>query len=422
MKRFLWLCLIFCVGCSSPLTENSYDWPGWRGPDRNGISGETGLLQEWPAEGPKLLWQIQDAGDGFSTPSIAGSRIYMISNEGMENEFVAARSVEDGKTIWTARIGNVGKPDQQPNFPMARSTPTVDGEVLYALGSDGDLACLEAATGSIRWQKNLPTEFEGESGTWAYSESPLVDGRALIVTPGGAKATIVALDKNTGDVIWTCAVPGGDAAGYASAIVIEAAGRRQYVQFLAKGVVGVDAATGQFLWRWDETGNTPANMPTPVAEGDHVYTSKARIGGGLVHLKSTEDGVEAEEVYVKRDLPFSIGGEVLVNGYLYGTTDKGMVAAEFLTGNVAWEAESLGAASVLFADGRLYLHGENGEVALVEATPEEYRERGRFTPPNQPKRNQDMERAWAYPVISNGRLYIRDLGSLWCYDIKVADY
>lgn len=421
MKRILWLCLFLCAGCSSPMTEYGYDWPGWRGPHRNGISSETGLLQQWPAEGPKLLWQIKDAGDGFSTPSIVGSRIYMISNQGMDNEFVAALSVEDGKTVWTTRIGNVGKPDQQPNFPMARSTPTVDGEMLYALGSDGDLVCLETATGNLRWQKNLLTEFEGESGVWAYSESPLVDGNTLVVTPGGAKATMVALDKNTGEVLWTCAVPGGDAAGYASVTVIEAAGRRQYVQFLAKGVAGVDAATGRFLWRWDETGETPANMPTPVASGDYVYTAKARIGGGLAHLKAAGDGVEAEDVYFKRGLPFSIGGSVLVDGYLYGTTDAGMVAAEFLTGDVAWEAESLGASSILFADGRLYLHGENGEVALVEATPEGYREKGRFTPPDQPKRNQPMEKAWAYPVVANGRLYIRDLGTLWCYDVKAAE-
>jgi outer membrane protein assembly factor BamB len=417
MKKILWLCLVFCIGCSSR-TGGVFDWPQWRGPERNGISKETGLLQDWPEGGPKLLWRLQDIGDGYSTPSVAGPRLYLMSNRGMDNEFVQALSVEDGKTIWTTRVGNVGNPDQQPNFPMARSTPTLDGDLLYAFGSDGDLACLETATGKILWQKNVRKEFGGVPGTWAYSESPLIDGNAVIVTPGGAEATMVALDKKTGDVIWECAVPGGDAAGYASAIVVQAAGHRQYVQFLDKGVVGVDADTGQFLWRWDEPGKSPANIPTPVADGDRVYAAKARIGGGLIRLKAAEDGVDAEEVYFKRGLPFSVGGAVLKDGYLYGTTDGGMVAVEFQTGQVAWQAEGIGAGSVMLADGRLYVHGENGDLALVEATPEAYREHGRFTPPDQPKHSQSMEKAWAYPVVSNGRLYIRDLGTLWSYDVK----
>ncbi len=420
MKKILWLCLLLCIGCSA-LSEQNYDWPQWLGPERNGISGETGLLQAWPEEGPKLLWQAEDIGDGYSTPAIAGSRIFIMGNRGMDNEFVQALSVEDGKSIWTTRVGNVGNPDQQPNFPMARSTPTVDGDLLYALGSDGDLACLDTETGTVRWQKNVRKSFGGVPGTWAYSESPLVDGSAVIVTPGGAEATMVALDKLTGDIIWKCAVPGGDEAGYASVTIVQAAGRKQYVQFLGKGVVGVDASTGRFLWRYDEPGQGPANIPTPVSDGDYVYASKSRVGGGLAHLKAAGDGIEVEEVYFKRGLPFSIGGAVLRDGFLYGTTDVGMVAAEFLTGEIAWEAESLGAASVLYADGRIYMHGENGEIALIEATPEAYREWGRFTPPNQPQRNQQMEKAWAYPVVSNGRLYIRDLGSLWCYDIKAAD-
>jgi outer membrane protein assembly factor BamB len=229
---------------------------------------------------------------------------------------------------------------------------------------------------------------------------------------------MVALDKATGDVVWKSAVPGGEAAGYASAIIVQAAGRKQYVQFKEKGLVGIDAGTGRFLWRYDEPSNTSANIPTPVADGDYVYAAKARIGGGLVYLEAAGPGIKTEEIYFKRGLPFSIGGTVLKGGYLYGTTDTGLVAAEFQTGNVAWEAESLGAASVLLADGRLYLHGENGEVALVEATPEAYREKGRFMPSNPPQRNQEMEKAWAYPVVSNGKLYIRDLGTLWCYDVK----
>jgi len=420
MKKVLGLYLILCIGCSVQ-SGGDADWPQWRGPQRDGISVETGLLQAWPEEGPKLLWQVNDIGDGYATPAVVGSRIYIMSSRGMENEFVQALSSEDGTTIWTTTIGKVGNPDQQPSFPMARSTPTVDGAFLYALGSDGDLVCLETDTGKIRWQKSLRNDFGGVPHTWAYYESPLVDGDVVFVAPGGAQATMVALNKETGEVLWTCAVPDGDAAGYASTIVIQAAGRKQYVQFLEKGVVGVDASTGQFLWRYDEPGKSPANMPTPVVRGDYVYASKARIGGGLALLKATDDGVEAEEIYFKRDLPYAIGGSILAGEYLYGTTDTGMVAAEFLTGEIKWQAEGIGVGSVLLADGCLYVHGENGDVALVEASPESYREKGRFTPPDQPKRNQEMEKAWAYPVISNGRLYIRDLGTLWCYDIKAAN-
>ena len=229
-------------------------WPQWRGPQRNGVSAEAGLLKEWPKAGPRLIWQAKDIGDGYATPSIVGNRIYILSNRGLDNEFVQALSTQDGKQVWATRLGKVGNPNQMPSFPTARSTPTVDGALLYALGSDGDLACLETARGKIRWQKSLRADFGGHPGQWAYSESPLVDGDVLVVTPGGAQATIVALNKKTGETIWKSAVPGGDDAAYASIIVVDTSGRKQYVQFLAKGLVGVDAKSGQFLWRYDATG------------------------------------------------------------------------------------------------------------------------------------------------------------------------
>ena len=417
MKKWFLLILVAGIGFSF-LAAAAADWPQWRGPERNGISRETGLLQSWPKEGPKLMWQVKDIGEGYSTPAVVGSRLYLLSNRGMDNEFVQALSVKDGKPAWTTRIGNVGNPNQQPSYPMARSTPTVDGKLLYALGSDGDLACLETASGKPLWQKNLRTEFGGQPGIWAYSESPLIDGDVLVVTPGGAKATIVALNKKNGSVIWTSAVPGGDPAGYASAIVVQAAGFKQYVQFLDKGVVGVDAKTGRFLWRYAEPGKGPANMPTPVVRDGYVYAAAGRTGGGLVNLKPSADGVVAEQVYFTRGLPNSVGGSVLLGDYLYGTSSDGLLAAEFVSGKVKWQAPSIGQSSIVYAEGHLYLHGENGDVALAEATPEAYREKGRFTPPDQPKHRNPMEKAWPYPVVANGRLYIRDLGTLWCYDIK----
>ena len=403
----------------APFGLRAADWPQWRGPQRNGISAETGLLAEWPKEGPRLVWQVKDIGSGYSTPSVVGDRLYLLSNQGPDNEFVQALEAKDGKKVWSQRIGKVGNPDQQPNYPAARSTPTVDGEWLFAFGSDGDLACLERATGKVRWQKNVRKDYGGQPGIWAYSESPLIDGEAVVCTPGGPDATMVALNKKTGELIWKCAVPGGEQAAYTSALVDEVGGVRQYVQMLQKGLVGVEAKTGKLLWRYDRTAKgSPAVIPTPVADGDFIYSAGARSGGGGVRLKVNGGTFEAEQVYFSPKLPTSVGGAVKVGEYLYGTSAGALLCLEFKTGNVKWDDRSIGPASLCYADGRLYLHGENGEVALVEATPEAYREKGRFKPTDPPDRG--ASKAWAYPVIANGRLYIRDIGTLWCYDVKAS--
>jgi outer membrane protein assembly factor BamB len=395
------------------------DWPQWRGPQRNGLSSETGLLKEWPKQGPRLVWHAKDIGDGYATPSVVGNRIYLLSNRGLENEFVQALSTQDGAQVWAATLGKVGNPGQMPSFPTARSTPTIDGDLLYALGSDGDLACLETASGKIRWRKSLRSDFGGRSGQWAYSESPLVDGDALVATPGGALATIAALNKKTGETIWKSPVPGGDDAAYASIVVAEAGGRKQYVQFLAKGLVGVDARTGQFLWRYDATGKGNTNILSPLASGGYIYTSQGRGPGGLVRLAASGQGAAAEQVYLQRGLPNSIGGSVVVGATHYGTTGEALVAADWATGKILWQDAGIGGGAILEAENRLYIHDENGGVILAEATPEAYREKGRFMPPDRPKPTRGaMEKAWTYPVVANGRLYIRELDSLWCYDIS----
>jgi outer membrane protein assembly factor BamB len=236
---------------------------------------------------------------------------------------------------------------------------------------------------------------------------------------------MVALNKKTGALIWKSAIPGGDPAGYASAMVVLGGGRKQYVQFLSKGLVGVDAKTGEFLWRYKEVVKGPAQVFTPVARDGYVYAGALGVGGGLVRLKPDGNGVAAEQVYFERDLPNGFGGAVLVGNYLYGS-DPGkqtVLAAEFTTGKVMWKDESLGRSSVAYADGLLYVHAWKGDVGLVEATPEGYREKGRFTPPDQPKPKQGgpySDTAYAHPVIANGRLYIRDSGTLWAYDIKAS--
>ena len=409
------LTLIFCWLANAGVLPAA-DWPQWRGINRDGLSAETGLVKEWPKEGPKLLWQKNEVGEGYSTPAVVGDRIYFISNNGMNEEIMQAFDAHDGKKVWSAHLGKVGA-NKGPQYPGSRSTPTVDAGFIYALGSDGDLVCAESATGKIRWQKNLRRDYGGVPGNWAYAESPLVDANNLICTPGGKEATLIALNKKTGEVIWKATVPGGDEAAYASAIVVSAGGVRQYVQFVQKGLVSVDTQSGKFLWRYDKTAQgSPANIPTPVAADGYVYSAAGRSGGGLVKLKGSDGKVEIEQVYFSPKLPTAIGGAVKVGEYLYGTTGQALVCADFKKGDLKWEERSVAPASICYAEGRLYLHGENGEIALVEATPEAFREKGRFMPPSPP--NRGRTKAWAYPVIADGRLFIRDLNSLWCYDIR----
>jgi outer membrane protein assembly factor BamB len=417
-NHFVLACLLTALSGSAVRAD---DWPQWRGPGRTGLSKETGLLKRWPKDGPKLLWEQKDVGDGYSTPAVVGDRIYLMSDRKGE-EFVVALSSKDGAKVWDTAVGKVGR-NRGPQYPGTRSTPTVDGERVYALGSDGDLACLEKEKGKVVWSRNLAKEFGGAPGTWAYSESVLIDGDNLICTPGGKTATLVALKKKDGGTVWKCAVPEGDEAGYASAVAVDVGKSRQYVQFLAKGLVGVDARTGEFLWRYDATRDPAANIPTPVFHDGCVFTSTSRNGSGLNRIKASEGKVSSEEVYHNRTALNSIGGVVRVGDHVYGTNAKGLlVCMEFKTGKVKWAHACVGAAGLCYADGMLYVRGQGGsgfgeetqpEVALVEATPDGYRERGRFEQPGHGARP-----AWPHPVVANGRLYLRDGKVLLCYDVK----
>jgi outer membrane protein assembly factor BamB len=412
VAKHLW-CVIVAALLTDSVSPGARDWPQWRGVNRDGVSAETGLLQQWPPAGPRQLWMRQDVGAGFSAPAAVGDRLYLLANDDLESEFIRALSAVDGHTIWSVRLGRVG-PNQSLPRPAARSTPTVVGEWIYALGSDGDLVCLARDDGRVRWRANLRTHFNGRPGTWAYAESPRVEHGRVVVTPGGA-ATMVAVNATTGEVQWTSEVPGAGNAAYSSISLASVAGRGVYVQFVESALIGVDAATGAFLWRYDKANRQRAKIATPVTRGDLVYTASAPVGGALLKLEADAAGITAREIYHMRGLPNSIGGSVLVHGTLYGTTDDGLVAVNFETGEMKWRHESIGPASVLYADGRLYLHGENGDVALVAASPDAYREFGRFTPATRPLVRGDQ--AWVYPVVSGGRLFIREHGTLWAFDV-----
>jgi len=391
-------------------------WPQYRGQQRNGHSAETGLLREWHQEGPKLLWQVNNVGSGFSTPSVVGGRIYLLGNEGLTNEFALALATQDGRRLWSAKLGKVGRPNQNPNFPGARSTPTVDGKLLYALGSDGDLVCLETVSGKERWRKHLVTDFQGNPGEWAYAESPLIDGDALICTPGGSNATMIALNKINGTIIWRCAMPEADDAGYASVLAAEFSGVRQYVQFLAKGLAGVEAKTGKLLWRYARTAKgSPGVLVTLVSDGC-VFSSTSVAGGALIQPVRKNGAFIAKEIYFDNKLRFDLGNVVKVGAYLYGTPGASVTCVEFKTGTIKWQ-EGSKSLSFLDVDGRLYTHAEDGYVALVEPSPEAYREKTRFIPPNRPVKHENFT-ALSYLALADAHLYIREFNSLWCYDVK----
>jgi hypothetical protein len=397
------------------LRAGSFDSPQWRGVHRDATSPETGLLQDWPKDGPPLAWKATGLGAGYSEVAVAGGRIFTMGqrpNPEAKNKpvetFVIALNEADGKELWATRTG--------PNYSDGpRSTPTVDGDRVYALDPHGNLLCLDAADGKVHWSKNLPKDFGGEVGGWHYSESVLIDGDRLVCTPGGKEATLVALDKKTGDTIWKCPVPkDGDRAEYSSVVVADVGGQKQYIQFLHSGVVGVKASDGTFLWRYNHPANGTANCSTPVYHDGRVFAASAYgQGGGQARVPGDAGKDKAEEVYFLKEMQNHHGGMVLVDGYLYGEGGGQLYCVDFKTGDVMWHEGKPGKGSIAYADGRLYYRSEGGPVTLVEANPKKYVEHGRFEPP---KGGSDP--SWAHPVLANGKLYLRHGDVLFCYDVK----
>lgn len=386
------------------------DWPQFRGPNRDGVSKEKGLLQSWPKEGPPLEWSVKGLGSGYSTVSVAGDRIYTVGNAGSDS-FLIALDRENGKQVWKAKVG--------PQGDSLGSTPTVDGEFIYAIGQQGDLVCVDKY-GKEVWRRHLIKDFKGKKGGWSYCESPLVDGDNLIVTPGGTESTLVSLNKKTGETVWKCPIKSeSPAAGYSSVVIDTIGGVKQYVQLYNGGVVGVDTA-GKLLWHYKRHAGNTANVPTPIVMGDLIFSSIGYDGRGAALLKIKVDGKEfsAEEVYYEPELKNKHGGVIKVGDYVYGDHDDSghPFCAEVKTGTVKWKRKNQGngggSAAVTYADGRLYFHYQNGVAVLAEASPEGYKEVGSFKP-------KDLNgSSWAHPVVSDGRLYLREGDMLYCYDVR----
>lgn len=403
------------------------DWPQWRGPQRDGKSTEKGLLQSWPAGGPPLAFKATGIGAGFSTVAVAGGKIFTLGDLG-ERQYLLALEEKSGKMLWKSDIG----PAWKDEFLGPRSTPAVDGGRVFALSTEGELHCLETGGGKLLWKRSLPEDFGGGlmkaqgTVTWKFAESPLVDGEQVIVTPGGRGAAMVALDKKSGREIWRAAIPelgpaGTDGGAYASAVISQGAGVRQYVQLIGRGLIGIEAKTGKFLWGYNKVANNVANIPTALVDGDYVFASTGYgTGAALLKLGREGAGVSAQEVYFLPGNTFQNhhGGMILHEGYVYAGSghNKGLpVALELKTGKAAWGPErndGNGSAAVAFADGRLYFRYQNGKVILIEASPAGYKEAGSFEIPG-------VEHpSWPHPVIAGGRLYLREQDTLYAYDVK----
>jgi outer membrane protein assembly factor BamB len=399
------------------------EWPGWRGAQRDAVSPDTALLKSWKPGGPPLAFKASGLGTGYSSVAVSGGRIYTLGDKG-GTQYLFALDAKDGKQVWSAKVGapwvdEMGGP---------RGTPTVDGGSVYAVGTEGDLVCVDAASGQERWRRSLERDFGGQMmSMWKYSESPLVDGDRVIVTPGAKGAALIALEKATGKEVWRTAAPdlgakGKDGAGYSSVVISNAAGVKQYVQLMGRGLVGVRASDGKLLWNYNRVANDVANIPTPIVKGDYVFASTGyQTGAVLLKLEPAAGGVAAKEVYFLDPKTFQNhhGGFVLVGDYIYGGHghNKGFpICLELATGKVVWGGDTrnagTGSAAVVYADGNLYFRYQNGLVVLIEATPSGYVEKGSFSIPDV------ANPSWPHPVVVGGRLYLREQDSLYVYDVK----
>jgi outer membrane protein assembly factor BamB len=406
------------VATAQDSSADKGDWPQWRGPHRDAICTETGLLKEWPKEGPPLLWKHTGLGGGYSTPAIVNGKLYGMSYRG-NDEVVWCFDDATRKELWVAKIAPKGKAGYNEG---SRCTPTIDGDRLYAVGVSGELVCIETATGRVVWKKSFVGSFDGKmmSG-WGFSESPLVDGDHVIVTPGGDDAALVALNKKDGSTIWKASIPGGGGAGYASVMPAEIGGERLYITLLGHALVGVSAKDGKLLWEYKKVANSTANIPTVLVRGDIVFASTAyNTGSAVLRLVKKGDGVDVEEIKFlgPKVLQNHHGGMVLVGDHVYcghGSNNGAPVCVEFATGNVAWRQErgaGRGSAAVLYADGNIIFRWDDGTVGLVEANPKEFKMHGSFKQPDRSKAN-----AWSHPVIVHGKMYLRDQDVLLCYDV-----
>ena len=426
------LCCVFLIFL--PSTVCAEDWPQTQGKNRDNKSKETGLLSEWPQDGPSLLWTFRHSGVGYSGPAVVGDRIYIMGGRNGRAELLSIKATS-GELVWS-------KPFNSKTFDFEgnswgagpRATPTVAGEMIYALAGDGELAAFNTK-GEIQWQKNMVSDLGGEISIvdagepetygWGFCWSPLVDKNKVICVPGGSQGMVAALDRGTGEVIWRSKNL-TDAATYSSPIKATVDGVDTYIVMTQSGMAGIAASDGELLWNYKrDQPYSDVVIPTPVYHDRYVYASVGSAGCDLIKLdKQNELCFNVTKVYFSRNMKNELGGFVLHSGHIYGSSARrGWVCQTFENGELEWYSkrvpDALGEGSVAYADGHLYLYAEReADVALIEAFPEGYREKGRFKLPEESKMRAPSGKNWTHPVIAGGKLYLRDQELLFCYDIE----
>lgn len=413
MRTFGSLFLALLITASVGLSK---DWPGWRGEHRTDHSPDKGLLTEWPADGPERLWMYKDGGIGYSGFAVVDQHLFTMGTRESDTHLIALDAT-NGQEKWTLKMD--GLFDGMPKWGDGpRGTPSVSDGHVYALAGNGTLVCA-STEGKLVWMKNLVRDFGGNVPKWGYSESPLIEGDMVVVTPGGANGALVALHKKSGEKIWQ-SEEFTDGAHYSSVIAVDHADTRMLVQLVEKNFVGINAKDGSLMWKHEWPGRV-AVIPTPIYADGKVFVATG-YGVGCKQVELVDD--EARETWMNKNMKNHHGGVIKLGDYLYGFSDGvGWACINWDDGEIVWrEKKALGKGTITYADGHFYCVDEKkGDVVLLKATPKKYKEVSRFTLGPQSKQRKPSGRIWTHPVVVGGKLFLRDQELIYCYDVRKKD-
>ena len=401
---------VIAVPAEGLIASPESGWPQWRGPRRDGVSEEKGLLPCWPEGGPKLLWKVAGLGRGWSSPVVTGGRLYVTGDVG--DDLIVFAFDSNGGGLWKTANGKAWK----GSYPGARASCAFSQGRLYNMNAHGRVACLDAASGKELWAVDILDRFDAKNITWALSECLLIDGEHVIVTPGGRKALMAALDKHDGKTVWATPPLEGDRTSHCSPILFRYAGRRLITNCSSAHGFGVNADTGELLWTVPLKNRFGTNISTPIYGSGGVYfvTPYTELGR-LYRLSADADRIAARHIWTT-PLDTVTGCGVLVDGTLFAAgykTSKWWFAVDWQTGKTKYELKDLTTGAAIYADGRLYCLDEKGTIALLKPGADGFEVTGCFS--IETGRYKD---AWAHPVLLDGRLYIRHHDTLRCYNVK----